>query len=777
MTVSTVNAQQTGPAGAVLVDQFASSNSKGEITSVRKHVSDPVYGMSSTRGARHLLRNGLDYLNYGEYQRALKFLRETESRKDELNDAEKLMLRQCIEKAQRGLREASNVELPYALSDQARNRNGFNPAKPATRITGQNNRPNAPAHHKPMLNESITPKSTVSDLEDEGEPIRLAKSEEIVADRNSDNLVAPKLVWTGSDNFIDSHGSDRPRQFPEIAELPKPSQVLSNTAIQPPSTVEPVKASYVDPMQNKNITQTVADPETKLPPTTKTVSSDNLTALAHAETDDNTSVNMQERSMSDSPALALYPSLIPVTTPEADNLVPSQTSKGTRTESMERANQVLPSAMAATAVITNALADADELPPLPIDITETAIPPHSMVNPGTKVTQMTDPRATVQPVNDNLPPVVESLGHPATQSINAVTSSLPQYVAVQGSMTAPLSPRENTPTAMPDVKPEVLPPQVRYEEAEPLPPLPSQAKDTSVASPCSPETVLAWTRSEPDSQKVVTQVVLPSGNNEPINPPLNSTPNEQTSMRINKIAAHTNPDKDALDAQPSLPSAIRLPNSLSSPIDSIVPSRPPSPSTLRPELKREVETIARKQEDELLRRQQAQPSPPTHDAIISDLRAQTQLDISRAPSPAEARPIKAIPVPEDWVPLAPRTWLTQRKYWAAAATCHLPLYFQDPVLERYGHSIEQFVGPIGRYLTYPLDSPTQSTQRNQILQPLFSAGLFAFQVAALPYNAIVDPPWEAQYDLGYYRPSDVIPTDLYWLPLHGYGPPFHGSNY
>ena len=165
------------------------------------------------------------------------------------------------------------------------------------------------------------------------------------------------------------------------------------------------------------------------------------------------------------------------------------------------------------------------------------------------------------------------------------------------------------------------------------------------------------------------------------------------------------------------------------------------------------------------------------DSIISDLRAQTQLDISRAPSPAEARPIKAIPVPEDWVPLAPRNWDPQRKYWAAAATCHLPLYFQDPVLERYGHSVEQFIGPAGRFFTYPLDDPSQSIQRNQILQPFFSAGLFAFQIAAWPYNLVMDPPWEAQYDLGYYRPGDPIPTDLYWLPLHGYGPPLRGKNY
>jgi hypothetical protein len=213
-------------------------------------------------------------------------------------------------------------------------------------------------------------------------------------------------------------------------------------------------------------------------------------------------------------------------------------------------------------------------------------------------------------------------------------------------------------------------------------------------------------------------------------------------------------------------------------VGSLIPPRATPPSTLGPELQREVDRIARLQEAEMQRRAANPPQPAAPpDQTASDLRMQTQLDISRAPSPAEARPIKAIPVPEDWVPLGPREWTPQRKYWAAAATCHLPLYFQDPVLERYGHSVEQFFGPKGRYLTYPVDDPNQSTQRNQILQPFFSAGLFGLQIIALPYNLIVDPPWEAQYDLGYYRPGDQIPTDTYWLPLHGYGPPFHGSKY
>ena len=207
-------------------------------------------------------------------------------------------------------------------------------------------------------------------------------------------------------------------------------------------------------------------------------------------------------------------------------------------------------------------------------------------------------------------------------------------------------------------------------------------------------------------------------------------------------------------------------------------------SRLRPDQERQIaEAIARLEREEATPRQaqgrgRLQPESDTAPrGSTSNLQTQTQYDIARAPSPAEARPIKAIPVPEDWVPLAPRSWTPQRKYWAAAATCHLPLYFQDPVLERYGHSVEQFVGPAGRYLAYPVNDPRQSTQRNQILQPFFSMGLFAFQIGVWPYTAIMDPPWEAQYDLGYYRPGDMVPVDVFWLPLHGYGPPLHGNSY
>ncbi|MGZ3316164.1 MAG: hypothetical protein ACXWPK_02045 [Isosphaeraceae bacterium] len=218
--------------------------------------------------------------------------------------------------------------------------------------------------------------------------------------------------------------------------------------------------------------------------------------------------------------------------------------------------------------------------------------------------------------------------------------------------------------------------------------------------------------------------------------------------------------------------------------DFFIPQRENPPSTLRPDLQRRVDEIARMQEEELTRKQTrpvADSQPPVAGApeSITDLRTQTQtqVDISRAPSPAEARPIRAIPVPEDWVPLGRREWSAQRKYWAAAATCHMPLYFQDPMLERYGHSVEQYFGPLGRYMAYPVDHHTETTQRNQMVQPFFSVGLFAWQIITLPYALVVDPPWEAQYDLGYWRPGDKIPTDLYYQPLHGTGPPLTGRNY
>ena len=176
--------------------------------------------------------------------------------------------------------------------------------------------------------------------------------------------------------------------------------------------------------------------------------------------------------------------------------------------------------------------------------------------------------------------------------------------------------------------------------------------------------------------------------------------------------------------------------------DSLLPKPPDTlpVSTLSPELRRQVEMIAQREEELLQRGGPPTGPPPGTQSTANASAPSTRLEISRAPSPTEARPIRAIPVPEEFVPLPARSWSPNRKYFAAAATCHMPLYFQDASLERYGHNTEQFFGPLGRFMTYPVDDPTQSNQRNQILQPFFSIGLFAAQIALLPYNLIMDPP-------------------------------------
>ena len=151
------------------------------------------------------------------------------------------------------------------------------------------------------------------------------------------------------------------------------------------------------------------------------------------------------------------------------------------------------------------------------------------------------------------------------------------------------------------------------------------------------------------------------------------------------------------------------------------------PTTLSPELQREVDRIARQQDEEDMTRNRDAVRPAPGEAPVSDApgmpdTSATRLELPRPPSPTEARPLRAIPVPEEFVPLAPRDWAPNRKVWAAAGVCHKPLYFQDAALERYGQTAEQYVGPLGRYLSYPLDDPTQSNQRNQIAQPFFSIG-------------------------------------------------------
>ncbi len=90
---------------------------------------------------------------------------------------------------------------------------------------------------------------------------------------------------------------------------------------------------------------------------------------------------------------------------------------------------------------------------------------------------------------------------------------------------------------------------------------------------------------------------------------------------------------------------------------------------------------------------------------------------------------------------AHRGWMPATMTWTASALCHKPLYFEDIQLERYGHS----AGPI--------------------IQPFKSAAHFFLNIAVVPYRMGINPPYECQYALGYYRPGDCAPWMIEPVPI------------
>lgn len=89
----------------------------------------------------------------------------------------------------------------------------------------------------------------------------------------------------------------------------------------------------------------------------------------------------------------------------------------------------------------------------------------------------------------------------------------------------------------------------------------------------------------------------------------------------------------------------------------------------------------------------------------------------------------------------PRMWQPITFTWKASALCHKPLYFEEPALERYGHTVG-----LG-------------------LQPVVSAAHFFLTVPILPYEMGLYPPGECIYTLGYYRPGSCAPYMLDPLPI------------
>jgi len=609
--------------------------------------------MNPSRGARYLLRNGWDYITYQEYERALNFFREAEQRQFELSDAERLRLKQGIDRARRGLREvASGVR-----------------SEPAYARSGPNRRPGSLAVAKPA-NAGKTY---------EREPIQLAGAPA--------GGINPKAVVRTS-----APAEAVTAAMPTVPATLPPTPDIEPAPLPAPAGVPPLEAGPAEaPAANPSA---LSAPE--LPPPPQDVPLPSLTADP-----------VPAQAAAPEPAQAQAPAL----DRSADLPLPE------------------PAQAQAPAPVPVPVPVPDQSAELPTPAPAAEAPAPAAPQPA----QAPAPEPEPAPEVEKLPPLPEG----AAPGPNATGAT-----------------------------PEAAPP------AEPAPAAPAPAPEASSAPVPEPVPTPA-PAGEPPVMDLPGEA--PAAGTAPAAPDVADTP-----------PPPMNPG-GAAGAAPGQTQAV--PEVAAKPrgrfgIDTLIPERRDEapPSTLTPELQREVQRIAQAQDEEM-RRGPAPAVPQPGTAGPDDVMpvpggsVSTRLEIQRAPSPTEARPIRAIPVPEEFVPLPKRQWEPNRKYWAAAATCHLPLYFQDASLERYGYSMEQRFGPFGRFLSYPVDDPRQSKQRNQIAQPFFSAGLFAAQIALLPYNMIVDPPWEAEYDLGYYRPGDRVPTDVYYLPLFGIGPPLHGANY
>jgi len=384
--------------------------------------------------------------------------------------------------------------------------------------------------------------------------------------------------------------------------------------------------------------------------------------------------------------------------------------------------------------------------------------PASAPAPETSAAPTPAPAAGPEPTKPRPAPVVASDGLDLPTLPAAPPAALPDLVAPPSVDPAPARP--DPAPAAPAPAPIGLEP-IAPADLPTLPTLPGPAPavdpstapaEATVATPPAPDPAL------PDLPRLAEPAPAPAAEPAPLLAQAPTRPAE---------APEPPPAPEASPAPPMAAGAPAGPN--------VVPGEP-SNSLLTPRHRQEVERLAQRGRDPMNSDPGAAgASDPS--AAIGPAQGSTRLELPRAPSPTEARPIRRIPVPEEFVTIGDRAWEPNRKYWAAAGSCHMILYFQDPVLERYGQGVEQALGPVGRYFSYPLDDPRQSNQRNQILQPFYSIGKFCFQVGTLPYKLVVDPPWEAEYDLGYYRPGDRIPADTIMITPTGVGPPLKGRKY
>jgi hypothetical protein len=144
-----------------------------------------------------------------------------------------------------------------------------------------------------------------------------------------------------------------------------------------------------------------------------------------------------------------------------------------------------------------------------------------------------------------------------------------------------------------------------------------------------------------------------------------------------------------------------------------------------------------------------------------------------------------------------RGWMWESYAWEPTALRHLPLYFEEPNLERlgyyYGYPCD---GRVRRKVFCSLteymngvhdDSPLKCAYfslkckldayqpHNQVIQPMVSAANFFGRVAMLPYMVGADHPKCEVYEYGVDRPGSPVCYRKHYMPLSLKGMIYQGA--
>lgn len=146
---------------------------------------------------------------------------------------------------------------------------------------------------------------------------------------------------------------------------------------------------------------------------------------------------------------------------------------------------------------------------------------------------------------------------------------------------------------------------------------------------------------------------------------------------------------------------------------------------------------------------------PNPDRPVSSLNASIRHNEGELPSNLAAPHLAAEGTFFDMVGHG-RPWMVSQYEWDAPATRHLPLYFEEPNLERMGYTC----------CCNPHCTECESCWwQEDYVQPFVSAIHFYGQVAIVPIRVFCEPPAEPVYTLGVDRPGSPVCYRSHLLPF------------